>query len=219
MKLFYTPGACSMIPHLVLEEIGQPYETHLVNFMTGDQLKPEYLAINPAGRVPALATDEGVLTEIPAILGYLARRFPNAGLAPLDDLFAFADMQAFHMYIATNLHVLFRQISRPEFYADGEACAAALRAKVPEMSERYFGLIEQKLADGRPWVHGRRYTMSDPYLFVFSCYLNDGNKGDQAKLPHVVAHRRRVAERPAVRKVLADEGLPDFAERSPYAGL
>jgi len=214
MKLFYTPGACSMVPHIVLEELGIPYEGRLINFATGDQLKPDYLAINPAGRVPALATDRGVITEIPAILGYLARTFPDAGLAPVDDAFAFAEMQAFHMFIATNIHVTFRQISRPEFYADGPQAKVALAAKVPEMIDDYFAVIEQRFADGRPWVHGDRYTMSDPYLFVFSSYLNMGERGDPKKIPHIWAHRDRVYQtRPAVAKTLADEGIPGF-----YAG-
>jgi glutathione S-transferase len=211
MKLFYTPGACSMVPHIVLEEIGLPYESAVIDFAADDQLKPEYLAINPAGRVPVLTTDRGVVTEIPAILGYLARAYPQAGLAPADDPFAFADMQAFHMFIATTIHVLFRQISRPEVYADGPETKAALAAKVPEMSDRYFGLIEARFADGRPWVHGDRYTMSDPYLFVFASYLKRGDRGDPKKIPRIWAHRDRVyRQRPAVARVLAQEGIPDF---------
>jgi glutathione S-transferase len=211
MKLFYTPGACSMVPHIVLEEIGLPYDSAVIDFAADEQLKPEYLAINPAARVPALATDQGVITEIPAILGYLARTFPEAGLAPADDPFGFANMQAFHMFIATTIHVLFRQISRPEVFAEGPGAKAALAARVPEMSDRYFGLIEDRFADGRPWVHGDRYTMSDPYLFVFASYLKMGDRGDPRNIPRIWAHRDRVyRERPAVRRTLVEEGMPGF---------
>lgn len=207
MKLFLYPGACSLIPHIALEEIGKPYETVTVDFATGEQLSPEYLAINPKGRVPALAVDRGVITEIPAILGYLALTYPEAGLAPVGDAFEFAQVQSFHLYMATTIHVLFRQISRPEVYADGEEVHAALKAKVPEMSDHYFQYIEALLSDGRHWVHGDHYTSSDIYLYVFSSYLNMGDRGDPEKIPHVWAHRSRVARRPAVVKAVKDEGV------------
>jgi glutathione S-transferase len=209
LTLFYTPGACSMVPHIALEETGGRFDRVPVDFGKGEQLRPDYLSINPKGRVPALLTERGVVTEIPAILGFIARTFPDAGLAPWDDPFAFADMQAFHMYIATTIHVLFRQISRPEVYADGPAATAALKAKVPEMSNRYFTLIEQNLADGRKFVHGDAYSLSDPYLFVFASYLRMGDRGDLALFPNIRAHRARVRARPAVERTLAAEGLAD----------
>lgn len=209
LKLFYTPGACSMVPHIVLEETSAAFERAMVDFSKGDQLKPEYLRVNPKGRVPALLTDRGVITEIPAILGYIARTFPETRLAPWEDAFAFADLQAFQMYIATTIHVLFRQISRPETYADGPEAKAALKAKVPEMSNQYFGLIEEKLSDGRPFVHGEHYTTSDPYLFVFGSYLRMGDRGDLSRFPHIRAHRERVRARPAVQRALVTEGLAE----------
>src|SRR3546814_13589256 len=88
-------------------------------------------------------------------------------------------MQAFHMYIATTIHVLFRQISRPEVYADGPEAAAALKAKVPEMSNHYFSLIEDKLSDGRLFVHGDSYSLSDPYLFVFASRSEERRVGKE----------------------------------------
>jgi len=209
LKLFYTPGACSMVPHIALEEAGAKYEKVLVDFRSGDQLKPDFLKINPKGRVPVLATNRGVLTEIPAILGYIAFTYPSAQLADIEDHFAFAEMQAFHMFIATTIHVTFRQISRPDFYADGQRAAEALRAKVPERSNEHFAIIEAQLADGRPWVHGDRYTASDPYLFVFASYLRRGDRGDPSRFPAIMAHWRRVRARAAVERVLHDEGLTD----------
>jgi glutathione S-transferase len=207
LKLFYAPGACSLVPHIVLEEIGAPYEARAIDFNVSEHLSDEYRAINPKARVPALATDHGVVTEIPAILGYLARTFPQSGLAPVKDVFAFAQMQAFHMYIATTLHVTFRQISVPEVYAEGAAAKDALRLRAPAMADKYFAIIEEMLADGRTWVHGDTYTMSDPYLYVFASYLNMGDRGDIAKVPHIWAHRQRVLERPAVRRTLDAENL------------
>jgi glutathione S-transferase len=207
LTLFYAPGACSLVPHIALEEAGADYQGQRVNFAAGDQRKSEFLRVNPKGRVPALVTDRGVLTETPAILGYIARCFPEAALADWADPFAFADMQAFQIYIATTLHIVFRQISRAETFADGAAAAAALKAKVPEKSNEYFALIEAKLADGRSWVHGQHYTLSDPYLFVFSSYLRLGDRGDFSRFPQVRAHQDRVRQRPAVQRALAAEGL------------
>jgi glutathione S-transferase len=205
LQLFYYPGACSLVPHIALAEIGAPHEVIKVDFARGEQLSPQYLAINPAGRVPALATERGVLTEIPAILGFLAHTYPASGLMAVDDPFAFAEQQGFHMYIATTLHVLFRQISRPDAFVDGDACRAALKAKVPAMSDHYFQVIEARLSDGRPWVHGEAWSASDIYLYVFASYLNLGDRGDPARVPAVMAHRQRVRARPAVGRALARE--------------
>lgn len=196
-----------MVPHIALEEAGAQYERVLIDFAQGDQLKSEYLKIDPKARVSALATDRRVLTEIPAILGHIAFTFPSARLAKIEDPFVFAEMQAFHMYIATTIHVTFRQISCPDYFADGEAAAQALRAKVPERSNEHFALIERQLADGRPWVHGDQYTASDPYLFVFASYLRRGDRGSPGRFASIMAHRARVRARPAVERVLKAEGL------------
>jgi len=209
LKLFYTPGACSMVSHIALEEAGARYERHALDFDRGEQLAPDYLAINPKGRVPALVTDRGVITENPAIIAYVAQMHPEAGLSPTDDPFAFAQVQAFNIYIATTIHVAFRQISRPEAYAPGPEAAAALRAAVPAIAGGHFALIEEMLGDGRTFVHGERYSLSDIYLFVFSNYLRMGDRGDAARLPRIIAHRNRVRTRPAVQRVLEIEGLAD----------
>jgi glutathione S-transferase len=199
-----------MVPHIALEEVAAKYERVLVDFRSADQRKPEFLKINPKGRIPVLVTDRGVLTEIPAILGYIARLYPAARLANLEDDFAFAQMQAFHMFIATTIHVTFRQISCPDYFADGAPAAAALLAKVPEKSNEHFAIIEAQFADGRPWVHGEHYSASDPYLFVFASYLRRGDRGDPARFPAIMSHWQRVRARPAVQRVLDAEGNTNF---------
>ena len=130
LKLFYSPGACSLASHIALEEAGADYEAVRVDLKAGEQNKPEYRKLNPKGRVPALATDRGVLTESPVILGYIAQTHPAAKLAPNDDSFAFGDMQAFNMFLATSVHVAFAHAFRPERYVKGEAGVAAAKAKV-----------------------------------------------------------------------------------------
>src|SRR5215471_10976843 len=104
-KLFYSPGTCALASHITLEEAATEYTVARVDFSRSEQRSPEYLAINPKGRVPALVTDDGILTETPAILAYLAQCFPQAELAPLDDPFAFAKVQAFNSYLCSTVHV------------------------------------------------------------------------------------------------------------------
>jgi len=89
-KLYYAPGTCALASHIALAEAGAPYTTAKVDFKTNQQNSPEYLAINPKGRVPSLVTDHGILTETPAMLAFIAQSFPQAKLAPLDNAFAFA---------------------------------------------------------------------------------------------------------------------------------
>src|SRR5215207_4992075 len=105
LKLFYAVGSCALASHVALEEAGAEYEAVRLDFAAADQRKPEYLKINPKGRVPSLVTDKGILTETPAILAYIAQAFPAANLAMLDDPFEFARLQAFNTYIASTVHV------------------------------------------------------------------------------------------------------------------
>ena len=92
LKLFYAPNTCALASHIALEDTGANYESVRLSFADNDQRKPEYLAVNPKGRVPALVTDRGILTETPALLVFIAQTFPNARLAPLDDAFALAEV-------------------------------------------------------------------------------------------------------------------------------
>ncbi len=172
LKLYYAPGACSLASHIVLEEAGAEYERQRVDTKNNQQRTPEYLKINPKGRVPALATDRGILTESPVILGYIAQTFPQAGLADISDSFAFADMQAFNLFLTATVHVAFAHVFRPTRYADGDETAVAMKVKASASIDDYFTMIEGKLSDGRPYVHGDRYTISDPYLLVFSRWLD-----------------------------------------------
>ena len=103
LRLFYAPSTCALASHIALQEAGADYETVRLDFGSNDQHKPEYLAINPKGRVPALATDRGILTETPPILIFVAQSFPQSHLAPLDDAFLFARVQAFNSYLCTTV--------------------------------------------------------------------------------------------------------------------
>jgi glutathione S-transferase len=105
LKFFYAAHTCSLASHIALIDAGAKFETVRLSFKNQDQRKPEYLCVNPKARVPSLVTEHGVLTETPALLAYIAQRFPKAGLAPLDDPFAFACAQAFNSYLCSTCHV------------------------------------------------------------------------------------------------------------------
>lgn len=201
LTLYYSPGSCALASHIALEEAGASYETVRLNFAVGDQRKPEYLAINPKGRVPALVTDRGILTETPAILVFVAQSFPAAKLAPLDDPFAFAELQAFNSYLCSTVHVAHAHGRRAARWADDEAAIAAMQAKMPHNMAECFELIEREMFRG-PWVMGETYTLADPYLFTIAGWLK-GDGVDIDRFPKVREHSARVAARPAVERALA----------------
>jgi glutathione S-transferase len=206
LKLFYGPNACSLAAHVALAEAGADYQAVRLDLKSGDQRKPDYLAVNPKGRVPALVTDKGTLTENPAILNWIAESFPKARLKP-DDLFAYGQMQAFNLYLASTIHVTFAHLFRTERWADSESARAELKAKVPSSLAALWHLIEDRLGDGRPWVCGDQYTVADSYLYVFARWLERDGAGGSNGMPLTRAHRARMQERPAVKKVLAEEGI------------
>ncbi|MCZ4089973.1 glutathione S-transferase family protein [Sinorhizobium psoraleae] len=201
LKLFYAPGTCSLASHIVLEEAGAAYEARRVDFAKAEQTTPEYLAINPKGRVPALVTDRGVLTETPAILAYIAQSFPDRRLAPLDDPFAFARLQSFLNYLCSTVHVAHAHARRGARWADDPAAHEAMKAKVASNMGDCFALIERDMFAG-PFVMGEDYTIADPYLFTIANWL-EADGVDPGRFPKVLDHRNRMVARPAVAKVLA----------------
>ena len=207
MTLFYAPGACSLAPHILLEETGHPFEARSVDTKGGEQNRPDYLRINPKGRVPALAVDDWVLTENPAILQYIARRFPEANLWP-DDLREQAQAAEWLAWIASTVHVAYAHVRRTARYATSESAQADVRAKGLETARRLWLDIEGKLGTG-DWAVGDRYSAVDAYLMVFWMW-GRGNvlAFDMAKdCPAWTAQARRVAARPAVQRAFARETL------------
>jgi glutathione S-transferase len=204
LKFFYGPGSCALASHIALEEAGADYTAHRMDLKAGDQRKPAYLAINPKGRVPALVTDRGILTENPAILAFVAQSFAKAKLAPLDDPFAFAAVQAFNSYLASTVHVAHAHGRRGYRWADDQSSFDDMKRKLPETMGACFDLIEHEMFKG-PWVMGEAYTICDPYLFTIAEWLEDDGV-DPARFPKVHDHRRRMAERPAVKRALTAEG-------------
>ena len=183
-KLYYAPGTCALASHIALAEAGAPYTTAKVDFKTNQQNSPEYLAINPKGRVPSLVTDHGILTETPAMLAFIAQSFPQAKLAPLDNAFAFAQAQAFNSYLCSTVHVAHAHKGRGYRWAADEASFADMKRMVPQSVGASFALIERDMLRG-PWVMGETYTICDPYLFTIAqCRSRGAAEGGRSSQAH-----------------------------------
>jgi glutathione S-transferase len=198
--LYYAPGTCALATHIALEEVGAEYKATRLNFAAGEQRNPDFLKINPKGRVPALVTDRGTLTETPALLAYIAQQYPAAKLAPLDDALAFARVQEFNNYLCSTVHVAHAHKTRGTRWADDTAAIDAMKQKVPETMTACAELIEKEMIKG-PWVMGESYTICDPYLFTVARWL-EGDTVDLNRLPLIKAHLARMEQRPAVIRAL-----------------
>jgi glutathione S-transferase len=200
LKLYYAPNTCALATRIALEEAGLAYELVSIDFASSQQRSPEYLAINPKGRVPAMAGDRGVITENPALLLYVAQSAPAAKLAPLDDPFALAEMQAFNNYLSSTVHVAHAHGRRGTRWANEPASIEDMKRKVPETMTDCFEIIEHGMFKG-PWAMGAQYTVADAYLFTMASWL-EGDGVDVTRFPKVIDHRTRMAERPAVKRAL-----------------
>jgi glutathione S-transferase len=203
LTLYFAKGACSLASHIALEESGADYQAKRVDFSKNAQQTPEYLAINSKGRVPALVTPQGALTETPAILVYIAQSFPKANLAPLNDPFALAQMQSFNSYLCSTVHVAHAHRVRGKRWVDDESSLADMKRRVPQNVTACFGMIEQTMLKG-PWVMGEQYTVADPYLFTLAGWMK-GDGVDISAFPRLAEHHARMAERATVKKTIAAE--------------
>jgi glutathione S-transferase len=205
LTLYYAPHTISLATHIVLEEVGADYSTVRIDFASNQQRSPDYLKINPKGRMPALVTDRGILTETPAMLVYVAQSFPKAGLAPIDDPYFFAQIQSVNSWLCSHLHVAHAHRMRGYRWVDPEDthAIAALQRKVPQSVGESFALVEREMLKG-PWVMGGRYTICDPYLFTLAQWL-EADGVDPATIPRVIDHRRRMSQRASVKTAIAHE--------------
>lgn len=202
LTLYYTPRTCALATHIALIDAGADYTLHRIDFAKGEQRAPDFLALNPKGRVPALATPQGILTETTALLTYLAQTFPKANLAPTDP-FALARLQSFTAFLSSTLHVAHAHGPRGNRWTDDPAAQAALKAYVPTSVTAAFKLIEDGMLQG-PFVMGDTYTIADPYLFTMSTWI-EADQVDTTQIPRVMAHREMLSKRPSVIRALAEE--------------
>jgi len=200
MKLYYTPGACSMAPHIVLCEAGLPYDLEKVDLAAKTtEGGADYTSINPKGYVPALALDDGqVLTEVSAVVQYLADQAPGSGLAPQPGTTERYKLLEWIGFVATELHKGFGPLWNP-------ATPDAYKPIVRDNLVKRFGYLDGQLAD-RDYLMGSGFTVADAYCFTILNWTNL-HSIDLAPLPNVNAYVGRVAARPKVQQAMREEGL------------
>lgn len=202
--LYFAPGTCARVPLIALEEIGAPFETRLVAFMAGEHRLPEFLVLNPSGKVPALVTGEVVISQNSAILWYLARSFPAAGLlptatCPADEARLFSHLSRF----AADLHPLVTRIVLPRFFATDPDAQQQVRHIAEEAMRFQLASLESTLA-GQPWYLGQSWSILDAYLgWVWFRITGAGFPDDS--FPSIRNHYARLLERPATERALARE--------------
>ena len=204
IKLYYAPGACSLASHIVIEETGLPYEAQKMNLAEGDQKKPEYLKLNPRGRVPTVVVNDEVITENVGILTYFGGGYPDKGLWP-KKTWDQAKLVSSMAWLSNTVHPAYGHIVRPERYADDDAAKEAIKAKG---KSNFWGYLQEidKLLTGKKYCFDSHYTVIDPYLLVFYRW------GNRSKMPvkdlkNYTALADRVLSREAVHKVMQDEGI------------
>lgn len=203
MKLYYMPGACSLSDHIALEWAGADYQLERV---ARDALKsPEYLAVNPAGAVPALQEDDGwVLTENVAILDYIAARHPEAGIGG-NDARERAEVLRWTSHVASDLHKSFLPIFAPARFSDDEATQARVREKAVQNIRGHLARMD-RILDSREHLACGRRTVADAYLYVILRWA-DNVAGGIAEFANLSRYRAAMDADPAVRRALAAEGL------------
>lgn len=205
MIFFYSPKACSFASHLALEHVGADYEAKRLDFSQNQQRGDEYLSMNPKGRVPALMTDRGLITENVAILAYVAQTYPEANLAPINDPYEFARVQAFNSYLSSTVHVAHAHRYRGYRWveADDTHSLEAMKAQTPKTVGECIELIEQTMIEG-PGVMGENYSVCDMYLFTICNWL-PGHDIDINRFPKIATIVQRMNEDAVVQRVQAKE--------------
>ena len=204
LTLYYAKGSSALASHILLEEVGATYTTQEVSIQKGAHKEASYAAINPKMRVPALQTPDGVLTENPAILNYVAALHPDAGVLP-ETLYERARADALNAYLCATMHVAFAHKLRGARWADSDVALKDMAAKVPANLAECAALLDEHYITG-PWALGHRYTTCDAYLALVPLWLAKGGV-DIASYPRLKAHCDASLQRPATQTVMALHGL------------
>jgi glutathione S-transferase len=206
IALYYSPGSYSLAPHIALNEIGQPFE--LRKFATADRANysAEYLAINPKGRIPALQIDGFVLTENPAILAYLGRRFPSAGLYPADASEAEASCLELLAWSSNTVHIAYAQLLRPERFVPNEQNYPPVKESGRINYERCLADIEKRL-QRQEYAVGAQFTVVDPFWLVFYRWGMRSSYDMRNRFPAYTAYTERLCSRSSVQRALTAEGI------------
>ena len=204
MKLYYSPGACSLSPHIVLAESGLPFELDKVDFSSmRSERGADFSKVNPKGYVPVIQLDDGeLLTEGSAIVQYIADQVPKKKLAPAAGTMARYRLQEWLNFIATELHKGFSPLFNSKIPED-------MRAKTIERLSSRLDFAAKRL-EGRNYLMGDEFTVADAYLFTILRWAPGVNL-DLSRWPPLVNYQERIAERPAVQQALEEEGLLEMA--------
>ena len=203
LRFYFAPDTCALATHIALIDVGADYELSRIDFSRAEQSSAEFLEVNPKGRVPALVTPSGVLTETPAMLVYVAQAFQVPQLARMCDEFEFARLQSFMRYLCSTLHVAHAHRMRGHRWADDAHAIAAMQGKVPDSVSAAYEFIEAHALEG-PFVMGDEYCVADPYLFTIAQWM-EADGVDVSRFPRVLAHRELIRARPAVQQALREE--------------
>lgn len=205
LDFYYSPGSCALASHIVLEEVGADYRSHRIDFSQNQQQSADYLKLNPKGRVPALSTAQGILTETPAILVYLAETHERSDLILKADHFRFARLQAFNSYLCATVHVAHAHKGRGNRWASDPSAIKSMQAHVPTSMSSCFDHLENEAIAG-PYVMGETFSVADPYLYTI-CRWASADGVDISRLAKVKKHMEIMTQRPATLAALKAEGL------------
>lgn len=204
LTYYYSKASSALAAHILLEEIGVDYDAVEVSIAKGAHKTPEYLAINPKARVPALRDGAAIVTENPAILGYLAARFPEKGLLPTDPL-GRARADEVMAYLCATGHIAFAHIRRGIRWSDDPDVIEGMKLKVPQNMREVAELVEAHYLAG-PWVLGAQYSVCDPYLFLLPQWLKVAGV-PLADFPKLNAHHDAMMARPATQRAMELHGV------------
>ena len=208
LKLYYSSRSCAFAPHILLYDANANFDAIKIDFDKSEQKSNAYLELNPKGRVPALLTNKGVLTETPAILLYIAQLYPYKYLAPTD-AFLLAEAQAFNMFLASTVHVAHAHKHRGNRWVDSKEAEKAMTAKVLENMTKCANMIETHYFKG-PFVLGKNYSICDPYLaLIFRWLYLDGV--EISSFPRLCKHNELMKDRESMQKAMALYDYPDPA--------
>lgn len=203
--LYYSPGACSVGIHIILEEIGKPYELSLVNMKEGAQYKPDYVSVNPKSKVPALRREDGsILTEFPVIATWLAKTNPDASLIPTDLEGEIRTQEALAYFTGTIHPYGFTRQFRPGNFTPSEADIPKVVETGKAAADKYFSLVDTHWNEG-DWVLPSGYSVADAALFFVEYWA--ARRSGMTLPPRLAGHLQRMLARPAVKRALEQEGL------------
>lgn len=206
MKLYYSPGACSLAPHIIARELDVPVELKAVRIAEGENTREEFLRLNPRGRVPVLEVDGQVYTEAPAIMTYLASLSPDSGLIPPAGSAGLIRMFELMAWVSSSLHIAYAQLWRPQrFVPAGSDAATVLVEQGPSRVEELSADLDRRIAG--PWMVGEDFSLADAYSLPFFRWGNRIGIPMRDRCPRWAAHVDRMLARPSVVAAIEFEGF------------